>query len=157
MVYMKIADSIVDNIYTSHTLEHVCPQVLPFLLTEIYRILKPCGVIRVVVPDVQRVLRRYIAGDKKWLERYYPYGKPMRMPYPKTSLGHLMTVFYSLAKGNSRSGHNVVFDWETLVYYFKQAGFQHICKKRFNVHSPQFAGLDFKRYKDVSLYMEASK
>lgn len=43
-----LPDSSVDEIYTSHFLEHI--QNYEFLLSEMYRILKPGGALRVVVP-----------------------------------------------------------------------------------------------------------
>lgn len=47
----------VDFIFIEHGLEHVTPQQGYKFLLESYRILKSNGVIRVIVPDVQKVLR----------------------------------------------------------------------------------------------------
>ena len=76
--------------------------------------------------------------------------------YPNTALGLLMACFYT-AKKKGRDGHNIVFDWETLVCVFKQAGFNKIKRKKYGVCSEIFKGLDFQRYENNGLYMETVK
>lgn len=56
-----------DAVYHSHVLEHFPKnQALPFL-KECYRVLKPGGWLRVVVPDLEKLCREYL----KWLELVY--------------------------------------------------------------------------------------
>lgn len=155
--YFPLKAKVVDNYYTSHTLEHICPQILPFVLNEVYRTLKVGGKIRVVVPDVQLAIQKYVNNDKIWMARNYRLNKIERIPYPKTLLGHLMSLFYSIPKGKERSGHNVVFDWRTLHYYFKQVGFGIIVKSKYQRGSGVFKGLDLLMHRDKSLYLEAVK
>lgn len=157
---LPFSDNTVDNIYSSHTLEHVHLSIMSFFLGEMHRILKPKGLVRVVVPDVKMALIHYTLNNTKWLKEKGSFPKHMKC-YPQTKLGHLMTWFYSIAKiGDTltqRSGHNMVFDWETLSWYFKRAGFSNVVMKKYKDCSDVFAGLDFKRHRDVSLYMEAQK
>lgn len=151
-----LRDSSVDNYYCSHTLEHIYPQVLPFVLGEIYRTLKQSGVFRIVVPDIKKAIIKYTINDKKWLQHS---GGPTahRDFYPETCLGYLMSWFYSTPKGGSRTGHRMVFDLETLYYYLQRAGFKTMLESLFCKGSSVFAGLDFPRHKDTSIYMEAGK
>jgi SAM-dependent methyltransferase len=60
----------VDMCYSSHLLEHLCSGAAAELLREQHRVLKPQGVIRVVVPDLGHLCRafadlqaRVLAGD----------------------------------------------------------------------------------------------
>jgi predicted SAM-dependent methyltransferase len=46
--------------YSSHLLEHLDCQDAKKLLTDIFRILKPQGIIRVVVPDLESIVRIYL-------------------------------------------------------------------------------------------------
>lgn len=46
--------------YSSHVLEHLSPEEATALLAEMHRVLAPGGVIRVVVPDLERVARDYL-------------------------------------------------------------------------------------------------
>ena len=131
------------------TLEHIEPQILPFFLKEIYRTLKPKGKIRIIVPDVTKAVQNYALNISKGGVYRPDY-------YPNTALGLLMACFYT-PKKKGRDGHNSVFDWETLIYVFKQAGFCKIKRKKYEVCSDIFKGLDFKRYENNGLYMETVK
>lgn len=52
----------VDMIYTSHTLEHLSKSDGLCFLRECFRVLRRRGVLRVIVPDFQVIIDRYIAG-----------------------------------------------------------------------------------------------
>jgi SAM-dependent methyltransferase len=54
------ADCEFDVVYHSHVLEHFPKQLAPVLLRECLRVLKPGGLIRVAVPDLERIARLYL-------------------------------------------------------------------------------------------------
>src|SRR6266545_4331482 len=54
------ADGTFDAVYHSHFLEHVDREVVPSVLRENLRVLKPTGVLRVVVPDLRQLAERYL-------------------------------------------------------------------------------------------------
>lgn len=70
-------DSCFDVVYHSHLLEHFPKSAaLPFM-SECYRVLKPGGVIRVAVPDLERIASLYLqalekasTGDEYWRHNY---------------------------------------------------------------------------------------
>lgn len=49
-----------DVVYHSHVLEHFSKKDGVFFLAECYRVLKPNGVIRVAVPDLENIAKEYI-------------------------------------------------------------------------------------------------
>lgn len=53
-------DNSVDVVYHSHVLEHIPKAEVPEFLQECYRVLKPGGIMRVVVPDLEQIIRQYI-------------------------------------------------------------------------------------------------
>lgn len=55
-------DDSVDFIYSSHTLEHLRREDGEQLLHECHRVLKPGGVLRVVVPDLRSCVDAYLEG-----------------------------------------------------------------------------------------------
>lgn len=55
-------DRSVDGVYHSHLLEHLDRDVVPIFLAEVKRVLKPGGVHRIVVPDLERDARAYLAS-----------------------------------------------------------------------------------------------
>ncbi len=70
-------DGVFDAVYHSHVLEHFSKsEALPFL-KECRRVLKPGGIIRVVVPDLERMARLYLEslqrsrqGEEAWQHNY---------------------------------------------------------------------------------------
>jgi len=52
--------SSVDVVYASHLFEHLSLRSANLFLKEAYRVLKPSGVIRLVVPDLYQISRKYI-------------------------------------------------------------------------------------------------
>lgn len=58
---LPFEDSCFDACYCSHVLEHLSGDDAKHLLSEIYRVLKPGGVIRIVVPDLEGVVRVYLS------------------------------------------------------------------------------------------------
>lgn len=57
------ADNSVNVVYSSHTLEHLSRTEGQIFLKECYRILKPNGIIRIVVPDLKAIVDEYNQGE----------------------------------------------------------------------------------------------
>ena len=66
-VYMNLnkrwnfANDSIDIVYASHLFEHLTLKSADLFLKEAYRVLKPGGVIRVVVPDLFKICKKYIS------------------------------------------------------------------------------------------------
>lgn len=52
--------STADAVYHSHTLEHIDRNVVPIFMREVLRVLRPGGIHRIVVPDLEYLVRRYV-------------------------------------------------------------------------------------------------
>lgn len=59
------ADGSIDVVYSSHTVEHMTRAQGQQFLSECVRVLKPGGILRIVVPDLRAIVDRYVAGDLK--------------------------------------------------------------------------------------------
>lgn len=57
---LPFADQSFDAVYHSHVLEHLAPEKGRQLLKECFRVLKPNGVLRIVVPDLERIALLYL-------------------------------------------------------------------------------------------------
>jgi SAM-dependent methyltransferase len=62
----------VTEIYAGHFLEHLDRPVAAEFLMECFRVLRPGGVIAILVPDTREVMRRYITGDTAQMQ--FPEG-----------------------------------------------------------------------------------
>lgn len=59
---LPFEESSFDVVYSSHVLEHFSIQDGLSLLNEIYRVLKPNGIVRIVVPDLENITRNYLSS-----------------------------------------------------------------------------------------------
>jgi SAM-dependent methyltransferase len=55
------SDSSIDAVYHSHVLEHLDRAVAVKFMAEVHRVLKPGGIHRICVPDLEFYVRRYLA------------------------------------------------------------------------------------------------
>jgi predicted SAM-dependent methyltransferase len=74
---LPFADASFTAVYSSHLLEHLSRSFAPVFLTECRRLLKPGGLLRVVVPDLETIARLYLenlqgalAGDAQAAARH---------------------------------------------------------------------------------------
>ena len=65
---IPFADNSFDFVYHSHVLEHFSKQDGERLIRECYRVLKPGGILRVAIPDLERIARNYILMLDKGME-----------------------------------------------------------------------------------------
>ena len=64
----------VDLIYASHILEHISRREYTKVLSRWYEILKPNGVLRIAVPDIDAVIEHYIKNKDLRLLRGFIWG-----------------------------------------------------------------------------------
>ncbi len=64
---LPYASDSLDVVYHSHILEHLKPEKGRELIDECFRVLRPGGVLRIVVPDLERIANLYLRmHDKAW-------------------------------------------------------------------------------------------
>ena len=67
---LPIEDSSCLLIYSEHVLEHFSPEQGAALLSECYRLLIPGGVLRIAMPSLEQVARKYLSAEwreQEWL------------------------------------------------------------------------------------------
>lgn len=112
---LPFPDESTDEVFTEHLLEH-----LPFvdaarMLKEAQRVLRPGGVLRVVVPDAGRYLRSYATADG-WIDELRPAAA--------SPLLAVADVLY-------RHGHVSAWDGQTLTALLMELGFADVGEARF--------------------------
>lgn len=117
------------GVYASHVLEHLALDDFHAALDETFRLLRPNGVFRLIVPDMEQLARDYIER----LDRQDPTASDalMRGAYlgvqrrPR-GLGGLFREMV----GNSK--HLWMWDYRSLTAALKHHGFSEIRRARFN-------------------------
>jgi predicted SAM-dependent methyltransferase len=62
---LPFPDNSIQEVYTSHTLEHLGKKEAPLALKEIYRVLQPNGIFTIIVPDLEWIaIYWYQSKDK---------------------------------------------------------------------------------------------
>lgn len=154
---LPFSNNSIGAIYTSHTLEHIFPDKLLFVLSECNRVLKEKGIMRVVVPNIDIAIKAYVSENISFLK---DTRNPQKMNFlPSMPIYFLSSWFFSYREGNPRimNGHLNVFNKQSLFYYLSQSGFVNIVRRKHNKCSRVFKGCDFGRYKNCSLYVECQK
>ncbi len=108
---LPLASNSTKLIFTEHVLEHLdFDRDIDFVLSEFYRILKPGGSIRIIVPDLEKYCRAYVDKDREWFELVLGNSN-----YARVVNSIFMDHF-----------HKFIYDYETLSACLVKAGFKHV-------------------------------
>jgi predicted SAM-dependent methyltransferase len=105
----------VDIVYTSHTLEHFTKEDGFMFLKECYRVLKKDGIIRVVVPDLEVFVDKYIAG-KIPADEFVKELNVLSSPSDLRGLKKAITTMISFP-------HKCMYDHKALLNNMREVGF----------------------------------
>lgn len=139
-------DNSVDAVYGCHTLEHYkYPDDAISLINQCHHVLKPGGILRMAVPDLELAAKAYALGD----DLKFIYGPDFKGYYkhdlPAERFHFFMTAWE----------HKIVYDFQLLSQLMKDAGFTSVRKCYPN--DTEIPGFNSDRYISESLYIEAKK
>lgn len=112
----------VDIIYSSHTLEHFTREDGYRFLKECHRVLRPDGIIRIVVPDLKLLVYNYLNGKL----RADSFIESLRVLYPP--LNHFLRRVLS---PYTYFPHKCMYDAETLLIIMHEIGFNAFARNGF--------------------------
>jgi len=105
----QFTDSSVDEVYASHVLEHLgFREELPQALQEIWRVLKPRGILRISVPDFETLCGLFINQEAPIEEKF-----------------SLMMHMFG-AQEDENDFHKTGLTWDFLSHFLIEAGFSEI-------------------------------
>lgn len=124
----------VEAIFSSHVLEHLFMDEVERLIHEMYRVLKPGGVCRVVVPDLEKIVALYDPDDPR---------------------DFLEGIFEISKRGAVKNQHHCGFTGRFLIRLFSEANFSQCAIEQYKTgRCPDIEQLDNR---PESLFFEATK
>lgn len=137
-------DESVDFIYCSHVLEHFEKKETISILKECRRVLKERGVIRIVLPNLSKIIKNYKNADS-FNREYFGFDKDLYVGF----FGKIKKMFIR--------GHQWMYDKKSARELLIESGFRNIklCSFR-KGEVPNLDILDLEQHQKISLYLEAS-
>lgn len=102
------------GIYASHVMEHFSIEVVRKLFREFYRVIKPGGTLRIVVPSLEYAVHAFTAEDVSGLPEW---------PHKFSSVGGRFNNFLLC-----ENQHLSMFDWSFMKELLSEAGFAAITR-----------------------------
>lgn len=146
---LPYGDKSVKFIYCSHVLEHFEKWEALKILKECYRVLRSDGVVRIVVPDVEKITKMYMDNRDAEVFSKYIWG---------FDNGGTTRSWFDAVKRLFIRGHQWSYDKKSMTKLLKTAGFNNVLVKSFGRgQTPNLDLLDYSGHRAESLYLEASK
>ena len=127
------------GVYLEHTLEHLYPFEAIKLLSEIHRVLKPNGIVRITVPDLDIYIQEY--NKEKRSEQFSKFENGCEL-------------IWSLTQNFK---HYSVWNFEMLKMQLEKNKFKKVVKQNFRQGENESILLDREDRKHETLYVEAKK
>jgi len=149
---LPFPDQTFQSVYAHHVVEHLEYADALSLFREVFRILQPGGVFRVVVPDVSKFIMAYAGSplESNAVAELYPSW--FRDPEWRTA----MEVVDRVVRDSYFNPHRSCWDFPTMETRLAQAGFSFSEVSRCGVSlCPFLVGRDAESWASHSLYVEA--
>ena len=125
---LPLRDGSVRHIHCEHFLEHLEYFYAKKFLGECRRVLGDGGSMRIIVPDAEKYIRAYAAGDRAFFDRLRDLGNPGE-PF-RTPIEVINQMF------DMCGSHRFGWDFETLELAVREAGFARIERSQRNGVAP---------------------
>ena len=150
----------VDIVYASHLFEHLTLKSAALFVAEAYRCLKPGGVIRIVVPDLYQVAKKYIQEYDSASESYDP----------TTFIMWAINMHREGQYGNVSLLKKILLEWQGYPHQHKFMYDSKSLRLRFSIfveplllsygisnYIPEIADVEGTKESYLSVYLEAKK
>ena len=135
---LPFKDNSFEGVFTEHTVEHLYASEVDNLIKEVYRVLKPGAILRIIVPDLKKYVEFYNNKNID-LGREYKFG---------------CEAIWNLTQNFS---HKSVWDSEMLIFNLKKNNFVECVETEFKISKNEDLIIDKKGREIESIYVEASK
>jgi SAM-dependent methyltransferase len=137
---LPFAEGAADYVYACHVLEHFNHKLEVLgVVRDIRRVLREGGTLRVVVPDLEKYLKAYVAKDQAFFDGRSAWRNAVND-------GPLLARFLHYAGAGSWPGalhlHKYGYDFETLEALLLEAGFSRVERSEFQASAHEVLRVD---------------
>jgi len=152
---LPLSDDSVDFVYCSQALEHFEYWQTENILGEMHRILKPGGIVRVSVPDIDKMVQLYLKENKNDLSEaarnlnllWWGHEKDVKPGNFLIKLSHRFI-----------RPHQWHYNKTAMGQLLKKVGFRKVTPRPFRMGQvPGLKGVELEIHRDHSLFLEAAK
>lgn len=152
---LPFADGALSWVYAEHLIEHVPLATAVYWLTEVRRVLRPDGLLRLTTPDLAKYVEGYRTGEKFFAKHRRRVGLAIggAPPMPARNAFMFNQIFYLY-------GHRWLYDLPEVQYVLERAGFDPAAVRECAYREgsrPDVAGLDRTIRNDETLYVEVTR
>jgi predicted SAM-dependent methyltransferase len=153
---LPFPDASVRGLFCEHFLEHLdYDEEAPMLLRDCHRVLKPGGVLRIIVPDAEAYLRAYCEDGWDMLTRVRPLLPGRVDSYFGNRYDSKMQAVNMIFRQGTE--HKYAYDAETLMALLRRCGFARVEHQSFGRTLLQDLNIDLPERATESLYVEGQK
>jgi len=153
---LPFEDRSMNGIFSEHCLEHFSLPTVRLVVDELFRILRPGGTIRIVVPDAGMYLDTYQRHSRGDDGVSFPFQEVVcaktKIDSPMVSVNE---IFYS--DRDSLAGHRCMFDYSLLSEILCKAGFSDVKRRCFGEGRDRMLLIDTPSRRIESMYVEAAR
>lgn len=133
---------VVQEIYSSHFLEHFHTSQILTILSECHRVLKPGGLLKTCVPDASIYIKAYLSSE--------PLDETIWMRFKPAAI-MVTKIDYVNYIGHLEGEHKHLFDLENLIKIQLKGGFRNVSERKFD------PAMDMEERDYQSIYTVAEK
>lgn len=139
-ISMDLPDNSCKIVFCSHVFEHIPHTKLPLIISEINRVLRKDGVLRILTPDLAKTARAYVEKDHDFFEKACQEDTSIRkdlglggmlMSFIVTSGQDTILLNRDLNEFISGYAHLYNYDFEMMKIILQKLGFKDITKSEF--------------------------
>lgn len=146
-----------DLIYAAHVLEHLSFEDFQTAMRNIYAYLKPGGIFRAVVPDLEQYAKQYLQQRQDSEQRDRAAANFM-VASCLGRLGTRQTFYHRLREAAANHCHQWMWDDSSLSAAFKQCGFNNTRQCYYgDWQDPRFAAVESEASYDGAIGIEGMK
>ena len=124
---LPFEDNSVDVIVSMSMFEYLYPATLELLIKDVYRVLKPNGIVRIGTVDLLQITRFYIQRDKDFFYQQNRFGRDR---FIGRTISEKFNQWFGSQLCDGKSS-KFIYDYELMELLFKQSPFQKIEEKKY--------------------------